>query len=93
MLLSLCNRSRTNILVSLTLIYSSWQVLQQLRSDLSLIISILVRMNLSILFLNLISFLLSIWYQEAGGPKIPMKYGHADVTGPEQCPPEGKLPG
>lgn len=31
--------------------------------------------------------------QEAGGPKIPMKYGRVDVTGPEQCPPEGKLPG
>ena len=22
-----------------------------------------------------------------------MKYGRADVTGPEQCPPEGNLPG
>jgi hypothetical protein len=22
-----------------------------------------------------------------------MKYGRVDVTGPEQCPPEGKLPG
>nr|CAB3487088.1 unnamed protein product [Digitaria exilis] len=30
--------------------------------------------------------------EEAGGPKIPMKYGRVDVTGPEQCPPEGKLP-
>ncbi|TVU14459.1 hypothetical protein EJB05_37929, partial [Eragrostis curvula] len=30
--------------------------------------------------------------EEAGGPKIPMKYGRIDVTGPEQCPPEGKLP-
>jgi hypothetical protein len=36
---------------------------------------------------------LTIWYQEAGGPKLPMKYGRVDVTGPEQCPPEGKLPG
>jgi hypothetical protein len=35
----------------------------------------------------------SISLQEAGGPKIPMKYGRVDVTGPEQCPPEGKLPG
>jgi hypothetical protein len=26
--------------------------------------------------------------QEAGGPKIPMKYGRVDVTAPEQCPPE-----
>jgi len=30
--------------------------------------------------------------QEAGGPKIPMKYGRMDVTAPEQCPPEGRLP-
>uniref|UniRef100_A0A0E0DEG6 L-ascorbate peroxidase n=1 Tax=Oryza meridionalis TaxID=40149 RepID=A0A0E0DEG6_9ORYZ len=30
--------------------------------------------------------------EEAGGPKIPMTYGRIDVTGPEQCPPEGKLP-
>ncbi|KAJ6805772.1 putative L-ascorbate peroxidase 6, chloroplastic [Iris pallida] len=30
--------------------------------------------------------------EEAGGPKIPMKYGRVDVTGPEQCPVEGKLP-
>ncbi|XP_039778247.1 probable L-ascorbate peroxidase 8, chloroplastic [Panicum virgatum] len=30
--------------------------------------------------------------EEAGGPKIPMKYGRMDVTAPEQCPPEGRLP-
>ncbi|KAJ3675227.1 hypothetical protein LUZ60_004269 [Juncus effusus] len=30
--------------------------------------------------------------EEAGGPKIPMKYGRVDVTGPDQCPVEGKLP-
>lgn len=30
--------------------------------------------------------------EEAGGPKIPMKYGRADITSPEQCPPEGRLP-
>ncbi|KAK8947964.1 hypothetical protein KSP40_PGU018796 [Platanthera guangdongensis] len=30
--------------------------------------------------------------EEAGGPKIPMKYGRLDITGPEQCPEEGKLP-
>ncbi|XP_062219302.1 probable L-ascorbate peroxidase 8, chloroplastic [Phragmites australis] len=30
--------------------------------------------------------------EEAGGPKIPMKYGRVDVTTPEQCPPEGRLP-
>ncbi|XP_043722233.1 probable L-ascorbate peroxidase 6, chloroplastic/mitochondrial isoform X2 [Telopea speciosissima] len=30
--------------------------------------------------------------EEAGGPKIPMKYGRFDVSAPEQCPPEGKLP-
>ncbi|CAN4099667.1 unnamed protein product [Withania somnifera] len=26
------------------------------------------------------------------GPKIPMKYGRMDVSGPEQCPEEGRLP-
>nr|GEW10654.1 hypothetical protein [Tanacetum cinerariifolium] len=31
--------------------------------------------------------------EEAGGPKIPMKYGRVDVSGPEQCPEEGRLPG
>ncbi|PON73199.1 Ascorbate peroxidase [Parasponia andersonii] len=30
--------------------------------------------------------------EEAGGPKIPMKYGRIDVSGPEQCPEEGRLP-
>ncbi|KAA0055442.1 putative L-ascorbate peroxidase 6 [Cucumis melo var. makuwa] len=30
--------------------------------------------------------------EEAGGPKIPMKYGRVDVVGPEQCPEEGRLP-
>ncbi|GAB4862087.1 Probable L-ascorbate peroxidase 7, chloroplastic [Ancistrocladus abbreviatus] len=30
--------------------------------------------------------------EEAGGPKIPMKYGRVDVPGPEQCPEEGRLP-
>ncbi|XP_028775026.1 probable L-ascorbate peroxidase 6, chloroplastic/mitochondrial [Neltuma alba] len=30
--------------------------------------------------------------EEAGGPKIPMKYGRLDVSGPEQCPEEGRLP-
>ncbi|XP_024976158.1 probable L-ascorbate peroxidase 6, chloroplastic/mitochondrial isoform X1 [Cynara cardunculus var. scolymus] len=30
--------------------------------------------------------------EDAGGPKIPMKYGRVDVSGPEQCPEEGRLP-
>ncbi|KAL6317284.1 hypothetical protein AAG906_030037 [Vitis piasezkii] len=30
--------------------------------------------------------------EEAGGPKIPMKYGRVDASGPEQCPEEGRLP-
>ncbi|KAK9706297.1 hypothetical protein RND81_07G115300 [Saponaria officinalis] len=30
--------------------------------------------------------------EEAGGPKIPMKYGRVDVTAPDQCPEEGRLP-
>uniref|UniRef100_A0A5B6Z7V4 Plant heme peroxidase family profile domain-containing protein n=1 Tax=Davidia involucrata TaxID=16924 RepID=A0A5B6Z7V4_DAVIN len=30
--------------------------------------------------------------EEAGGPKIPMKYGRVDASGPHQCPEEGRLP-
>ncbi|PRQ26581.1 putative L-ascorbate peroxidase [Rosa chinensis] len=30
--------------------------------------------------------------EDAGGPKIPMKYGRVDVSAPEQCPEEGRLP-
>ncbi|KAF7087314.1 hypothetical protein CFC21_090515 [Triticum aestivum] len=30
--------------------------------------------------------------EEAGGPKLPMKYGRVDIAAPEQCPPEGRLP-
>ncbi|KAH7421213.1 hypothetical protein KP509_13G046100 [Ceratopteris richardii] len=30
--------------------------------------------------------------EEAGGPKIPMKYGRVQTEGPENCPPEGNLP-
>ncbi|KAK7353200.1 hypothetical protein VNO80_18640 [Phaseolus coccineus] len=30
--------------------------------------------------------------EEAGGPKLPMKYGRVDVSKPEQCPEEGRLP-
>ncbi|KAL8482189.1 hypothetical protein ACS0TY_028373 [Phlomoides rotata] len=30
--------------------------------------------------------------EDAGGPKLPMKYGRVDVSGPEQCPEEGRLP-
>ncbi|CAJ1974243.1 unnamed protein product [Sphenostylis stenocarpa] len=30
--------------------------------------------------------------EEAGGPKLPMKYGRVDVSEPEQCPEEGRLP-
>ena len=32
-------------------------------------------------------------FQEAGEPKIPIKYGRVDVSEPEQCPEEGRLPG
>ncbi|XP_024456423.1 probable L-ascorbate peroxidase 6, chloroplastic/mitochondrial isoform X3 [Populus trichocarpa] len=30
--------------------------------------------------------------EEAGGPKIPMKYGRVDVSVPDECPEEGRLP-
>ncbi|CAN1234339.1 L-ascorbate peroxidase T, chloroplastic [Linum perenne] len=30
--------------------------------------------------------------EEAGGPKIPMKYGRVEVSAPEECPEEGRLP-
>lgn len=29
----------------------------------------------------------------AGGPRIPIRYGRVDTTSPEECPPEGNLPG
>ena len=35
----------------------------------------------------------SLKFQEAGGPKIPVKYGRVDVSEPKQCPEEGRLPG
>ncbi|XP_026445666.1 probable L-ascorbate peroxidase 6, chloroplastic/mitochondrial isoform X1 [Papaver somniferum] len=30
--------------------------------------------------------------EDAGGPKIPMKYGRVDVSVPDECPEEGRLP-
>ncbi|KMZ64358.1 Ascorbate peroxidase [Zostera marina] len=30
--------------------------------------------------------------EDAGGPKIPMRYGRVDVSESEQCPDEGRLP-
>ncbi|ESQ38760.1 hypothetical protein EUTSA_v10028759mg [Eutrema salsugineum] len=30
--------------------------------------------------------------EEAGGPKIPMKYGRVDTSSPHECPEEGRLP-
>ncbi|KAK8646928.1 hypothetical protein V6N13_120695 [Hibiscus sabdariffa] len=30
--------------------------------------------------------------EEAGGPKIPMKYGRLDASSPDHCPEEGRLP-
>ncbi|KAE8656328.1 L-ascorbate peroxidase T [Hibiscus syriacus] len=30
--------------------------------------------------------------EEAGGPKIPMKYGRLDASNPDHCPEEGRLP-
>ncbi|XP_024381690.1 probable L-ascorbate peroxidase 6, chloroplastic/mitochondrial [Physcomitrium patens] len=30
--------------------------------------------------------------EEAGGPKIPLRYGRKDVSGPDQCVKEGNLP-
>jgi hypothetical protein len=47
-------------------------------------------------FFSLSATMWLIWFpafQEAGGPKIPMIYGRVDVSAPEQCPPEGRLPG
>ncbi|WVZ85718.1 hypothetical protein U9M48_032609 [Paspalum notatum var. saurae] len=46
----------------------------------------------SITFADLFQLASATAIEEAGGPTISMKYGRADVTGPEQCPPEGKLP-
>ncbi len=32
-------------------------------------------------------------YYILGGPKIPMKYGRIDALSPEDCAPDGNLPG
>ena len=34
-----------------------------------------------------------MFLQVAGGPKIPVRYGRMDASGPEDSPPEGNLPG
>ncbi|KAF8693411.1 hypothetical protein HU200_038805 [Digitaria exilis] len=46
----------------------------------------------SITYADLFQLASATAIEEAGGPKIPMKYGRVDVTAPEQCPPEGRLP-
>lgn len=34
-----------------------------------------------------------MYLQVAGGPKIPIRYGRKDADKPEDCAPEGNLPG
>ncbi|KAJ4965048.1 hypothetical protein NE237_016897 [Protea cynaroides] len=46
----------------------------------------------SVTFADLFQLASATAVEEAGGPKIPMKYGRFDASGPDQCPPEGKLP-
>ncbi|CAL9099905.1 unnamed protein product [Musa textilis] len=46
----------------------------------------------SITYADLFQLASATAIEEAGGPKIPMKYGRVDVSGPEQCPEEGRLP-
>ncbi|KAJ8510176.1 hypothetical protein OPV22_000610 [Ensete ventricosum] len=46
----------------------------------------------SITYADLFQLASATAIEEAGGPQIPMKYGRVDVSGPEQCPDEGRLP-
>lgn len=46
----------------------------------------------SVTFADLFQLASATAVEEAGGPKIPMKYGRVDVSQPEQCPEEGRLP-
>ncbi|KAG6478162.1 hypothetical protein ZIOFF_061594 [Zingiber officinale] len=48
---------------------------------------------LGITFADLFQLASATAVEESGGPHIPMKYGRVDVSGPEQCPDEGRLPG
>ncbi|KAG6475348.1 hypothetical protein ZIOFF_064566 [Zingiber officinale] len=48
---------------------------------------------LAITFADLFQLASATAVEESGGPHIPMKYGRVDVSGPEQCPDEGRLPG
>ncbi|XP_042438953.1 probable L-ascorbate peroxidase 6, chloroplastic/mitochondrial [Zingiber officinale] len=47
---------------------------------------------LAITFADLFQLASATAVEESGGPHIPMKYGRVDVSGPEQCPDEGRLP-
>eukprot|EP01018_Ginkgo_biloba_P019250 Gb_14036 [translate_table: standard] len=49
--------------------------------------------NPNITYADLFQLASATAIEVAGGPDIPMKYGRVDASGPEDCPPEGKLPG
>jgi len=42
---------------------------------------------------DLLQMASAVAIEHAGGPKIPMKYGRVDAQGPEDCTPDGTLPG
>ncbi|KAG2489504.1 hypothetical protein HYH03_011956 [Edaphochlamys debaryana] len=44
-------------------------------------------------FADLYQMAAAVAVEAAGGPKIPMRYGRKDLEGPEQCAPDGNLPG
>ncbi|GFR44571.1 hypothetical protein Agub_g5845 [Astrephomene gubernaculifera] len=44
-------------------------------------------------YADLIQMASAVAIEAAGGPQIPLRYGRRDATGPEQCSPEGNLPG
>ncbi|KAE8786520.1 thylakoid-bound ascorbate peroxidase [Hordeum vulgare] len=49
--------------------------------------------NAGITYADLFQLASATAIEEADGPKLSMKYGRVDITTPEQCPPEGRLPG
>lgn len=71
------------------LTYSSWPALLQLRSS----FCDLIAPGMPGYVFDLKFQVAALLFQEAGGPKIPMRYGRVDVSGPEECPEEGRLPG
>eukprot|EP01041_Mallomonas_annulata_P010331 gene10331-21559_t len=47
----------------------------------------------SVSWADILQMASAVAVEHAGGPKIPMRYGRIDAASPEDCAPEGNLPG